>query len=125
MPSEHTNVSVDYLSMTAQLNTQSYTRMITLNLDRFGYSNIVSQSDETVWSQALPMLLKERIEKNENKFLSIYRKYGLNINFITFLLLMAILPSYEFKMRISIVFGFLIAAIIHRFICAYCNSIIP
>lgn len=107
--------TIDSLSFTTQTMVAGFTNTLTLNLNRHGPSYIISQSADFLWSHATPILLKEILELNTNKLLGLYKKFGLEINGLLFLTLLVILPSFEFKLRLVSVVGFLIFAFSYRF----------
>lgn len=108
--------NIDGLSFSAQVMNSGFVNTITLNLNRDFSSTIISQSNNFLWSNSAPILLKEHLEKQGSKPLGFYRRYGLDINSLLFLTLLAILPSFEFKLRIAFVIGFLLFALAHKMI---------
>ena len=107
--------NIESLSFSSQVMVSGFTNTLTLNLNRNGSSYIISQSPDFLWSHTTPILLKETLEQKTNKFLGLYKRFGLEINGILFLILLVILPSLEFKTRLVFVTGFLFFAFSYRF----------
>lgn len=106
--------NVDSLSFTSQVMVHGFTNTLTLNLNRNSPSYIISQSTDFLWSHTTPILLKETLEQKTTKLLGLYKRFGLEINGFLFLILLIILPSFEFKTRLVFVTGFLVFAFSYR-----------
>lgn len=101
------------LSIGAQKNIDGFTHSIVVNLKRSEESNIFVQSPDILWYYSTPMAVKELLEKRSSRVIDFYRKHGLTLNGIVFLILLAWLPSYDFFTRSVFVSSFLVFALLH------------
>lgn len=104
------------LTIAASLMTNGFNNSLVLNLEKEGNSTLSVQSPNLLWFYSTPMAVKELLEKRSSKIIELYKKHGLNINFLVFLTLLVWMPSLEIADRVRFATYFLIFTSMHAFI---------
>ncbi len=104
------------LTIAALRMINGFNNSLVLNLRKEGDNTLSVQSPDLLWFYSTPMAVKELLEKRSSKIIELYKKHGLNINFLVFLTLLVWMPSLEIADRVIFAACFLIFALLHAFI---------
>lgn len=105
---------IDSLLVNVQMPMGNFVNTLTLILNQHDSSRIISQSNDQVWSYSTPIMIKEYLIERSGRFLGYFKRHGLELNGLIFLLLLTVLPSFSFKSRLIFVITFIIFAVSYR-----------
>ena len=106
---------IDGLKISGQIFKNDVNNSIILDIKRGDNSNLLVQTSDRIWFYGAGMGIKTLLDKKTNAFIDFYRKHGLNLTGLLFLLLLIFLPS-QIAERAVLVVSFVIFALAHKYV---------
>ena len=106
---------IDGLTISGQIVKNNVNNSITLDIKRGDDSNLLVQTSDRIWFYGAGMGIKNLLDKKTNTLIDFYRKHGLSLTGLLFLLLLIFLPS-QIAERAVLVASFVIFAFTHKYV---------
>ena len=106
---------IDGLTISGQIFKNDFNNSIILDIKRGDDSNLLVQTSDRIWFYGTGMGIKTLLDKRTNTLINFYRKHGLSLTGLLFLLLLIFLPS-QIAERAVLVASFMIFAFAHKYV---------